>query len=176
METGSSPAENGEPETTVRLPSGLVGLPQLVTTWLQMENADTLLEPELATYRKPPSGVMARADGAVPTGSETPCVSAPEVVSTAYIVTVLSNWLAMYKNLPSGVTATAEGPVPLGASAVAVGNGEPGTCVRVASCTEKTETVPDAGLLCCPWLTTNRKWPPESMARLNGIIPADCVP
>ena len=49
IETGSSPAENGEPETAARLPSGLVGLPQVVTTWLQMAKADTLLEPELAT-------------------------------------------------------------------------------------------------------------------------------
>ncbi len=48
MEVGPKPAEKGEPESGVSVPSGLVGLLQLVTTWLHTANADTLLEPELA--------------------------------------------------------------------------------------------------------------------------------
>src|ERR1700690_3164001 len=41
--TGSIPAEKGEPATAVRLPSGLFGSVQLITTWLQMEKADIVL-------------------------------------------------------------------------------------------------------------------------------------
>ena len=40
---GSIPAEKGEPATAVRLPSGLFGSVQLITTWLHMENADIVL-------------------------------------------------------------------------------------------------------------------------------------
>src|SRR6476660_587719 len=87
MEAGPSPAEKGEPVIGARMPSGALGSLQLVTTWLQIAKPDTVLA--LATYRKPPFGDIARAEGEVPTDTTGPRVSTPEA-STEKVVTVLS--------------------------------------------------------------------------------------
>src|SRR5712692_1962127 len=109
MDTGPVPAEKGEPgRTSVRLPSAAT---QFIS---QILKAETLFEPALARYRNSPAllGVTAivTAEGAVPTGVRTGLLSAPDVGSTEYSVTVASTWLATYRNLASGVTATATGP------------------------------------------------------------------
>src|SRR6266481_3613064 len=104
-------------------------------------NAEIVLEPKLATYRKWPVGSTHRAAGLAPVKMEkSVTVKAPVVSLMAKMPTVLEVLLATYRNAPLGSTASATGAVPVDA------NGEPGTRVRnpLAESIENAEIVPAA--------------------------------
>lgn len=136
-----------------------------------MANAETLLDPALATYRKAPSGVIPSPEGALPTvyGAGPRTESAPED-EIEYAETVPVKLLATYKNLPVALTATALGKVASVLPAGMVVKGEPGTLVRVVPLMEKAEMLLD------PWLATKRNFPVGSTAIPIGMLPVAAVP
>lgn len=81
METGFSPAENGEPVTSVRVPLAAL---QVALTCVQIAYADTLFDPELVTYKKllrSDVTTVAAAEGVVPAIYDVTRVSVPSLLT-----------------------------------------------------------------------------------------------
>ena len=170
-DSGAKPAENGEPVTATRLPSGGDGQPGRPVA--QISNALTLLDPSLATYKYMPLGSIARPAGEDPAAKGDPgtVVRTPEVEFTAKPETEFSPELETYRKAPEGVIANPLGTEEPGTLGTVL-NGEPGTVVKVAfEAIEKTETLSDPWTLTDPWLATKTKCPPWSMVRATGFTP-----